>query len=79
VSPVKYELGFYIPADDILHCYSREHFISYISSSSVEAWAKQETSRRRLAVEFICNSLIYAELQAVRLCSFEIEPDAFSL
>jgi hypothetical protein len=25
VSPVKYELGFYIPDDDILHSHCREH------------------------------------------------------
>jgi hypothetical protein len=29
VSPVKYELGFYIPEDDILHSHCREHFRSY--------------------------------------------------
>jgi hypothetical protein len=31
VSPVKYELGSYIPEDDILHSYSRENFKSYIA------------------------------------------------
>jgi hypothetical protein len=30
VSPVKYELGFYIPEDDILHSHRRENLISYI-------------------------------------------------
>jgi hypothetical protein len=29
VSPVKYELGFYIPEDDILHCHRRENLKSY--------------------------------------------------
>jgi hypothetical protein len=29
VSPVKYELGFYIPEDDILHSHRREHAKSY--------------------------------------------------
>jgi hypothetical protein len=28
VSPVKYELGFYIPEDDILHINRREHLKS---------------------------------------------------
>jgi hypothetical protein len=28
---VKYELGFYIPEDDILHSHSRENFKSYIA------------------------------------------------
>jgi hypothetical protein len=31
VSPVKYELGFYIPEDDILHSHSRENLKSYIT------------------------------------------------
>jgi hypothetical protein len=29
VSPVKYELGLYIPEDDILHIHRREHLKSY--------------------------------------------------
>jgi hypothetical protein len=29
MSPVKYELGFYIPEDVILHSHSREHLKSY--------------------------------------------------
>jgi hypothetical protein len=29
VSPVKYELGFYIPEDDILHSHRRENIKSY--------------------------------------------------
>jgi hypothetical protein len=32
VSPVKYELGFYIPEDDILHSDRRENLKSYIGS-----------------------------------------------
>jgi hypothetical protein len=31
VSPVKYELGFYIPKDDILHSRRRENLKSYIA------------------------------------------------
>jgi hypothetical protein len=30
VSPVRYELGFYIPEDDILHSYRRENLKYYI-------------------------------------------------
>jgi hypothetical protein len=33
VSPVKYELGFYIPEDDILHRHRRENLKSYISTN----------------------------------------------
>jgi hypothetical protein len=29
VSPVEYELGFYIPEDDIRHCHRRENLKSY--------------------------------------------------
>jgi hypothetical protein len=29
---MKYELGFYIPEDDILHSQRREHLKSYIAS-----------------------------------------------
>jgi hypothetical protein len=29
VSPVKYELDFYVPEDDILHSYRRENLKSY--------------------------------------------------
>jgi hypothetical protein len=31
VSPVRYELGFYIPEDGILHSHCRENFKSYIA------------------------------------------------
>jgi hypothetical protein len=33
VSPVKYELGFYIPEDDILHSHCRENLKSYLQIS----------------------------------------------
>jgi hypothetical protein len=36
VSPVKYELGFYIPEDDILHSHRREYLKSYIA---LTGWA----------------------------------------
>jgi hypothetical protein len=32
VSPVKYELGFYIPEDGILHSHRRENLKSYIAA-----------------------------------------------
>jgi hypothetical protein len=34
VSPVKYELGFYIPEDDILHSHRRENLKSYIMDNA---------------------------------------------
>jgi hypothetical protein len=41
VSPVKYELGFYFPEDDILHSHCRENLKSYIA---LAGWVLQ---RRR--------------------------------
>jgi hypothetical protein len=35
VSPVKYELGFHIPEDDILHSDRREHLKSYMGRSDL--------------------------------------------
>jgi hypothetical protein len=32
VSPVKYELGFYIPEEAILHNHCRENLTSYVAS-----------------------------------------------
>jgi hypothetical protein len=40
VSPVNYELGFYIPEDDILHSHRRENLKSYIALTS---WTLAET------------------------------------
>jgi hypothetical protein len=39
VSPVKYELGFYIPEDDILHSHRRENLKSYIA---LTGWTLQQ-------------------------------------
>jgi hypothetical protein len=40
MSPVKYELGLYIPEDDILHSHCRENLKSYIA---LTGWALAET------------------------------------
>jgi hypothetical protein len=39
VSPVRYELGFYIPKDDTLHSHRRENIKSYIQTTTSTAWA----------------------------------------
>jgi hypothetical protein len=41
VSPVKYELGFYIPEDDILHSHRRENLKSYMLVLSVEGGLRE--------------------------------------
>jgi hypothetical protein len=40
VSPVKYELGFYIPEDGVLHSHGRENLKSYIA---LTGWTLTET------------------------------------
>jgi hypothetical protein len=39
MSPVRYELGFYIPEDDILHSHRREIFKSHKVWSQVSGFA----------------------------------------
>jgi hypothetical protein len=54
VSPVKYELGFYIPEDDILHSHRRESFESYsvLTSASLAykemLWQEPITQKLRV-------------------------------
>jgi hypothetical protein len=36
--PVKYELGFYIPEDDILHSHRRENLKSHIVLGKIGGW-----------------------------------------
>jgi hypothetical protein len=40
MSPVKYELGSYIPEDDILHSHCREKPNSNVAAVSCRRWAK---------------------------------------
>jgi hypothetical protein len=44
VSPVKYELGFYIPEDDILHSHCRENLKSYIALTGWTLWWRRNVS-----------------------------------
>jgi hypothetical protein len=48
VSPVKYEMGFYIPEDDILHSHRRENFKSYIERTNGYQGVEQEGGVRPL-------------------------------
>jgi hypothetical protein len=41
VSPVKYELGFYIPEDDVLHSHRRENLKSYSERSLAMVYRTQ--------------------------------------
>jgi hypothetical protein len=44
VSPVKYELGFYIPEDDILYSPRRENLKSYIALTGWILWRRSNVS-----------------------------------
>jgi hypothetical protein len=48
VSPVKYELGFYIPEDDILHSDCRENLKSYISPNTIKIIGPRDMKLSRL-------------------------------
>jgi hypothetical protein len=41
---VKYELGFYIPEDDILHSHRRENLQSYIALTGWTLWRRRNVS-----------------------------------
>jgi hypothetical protein len=49
VSPVRYELGFYIPEDDILHSHRRENLKSYIMTVLFNAKYGKECTHAELS------------------------------
>jgi hypothetical protein len=52
VSPVKYELGFYIPEDGILHGRRRENLISYMALTGLALWRRPNVSPVRYELSF---------------------------
>jgi hypothetical protein len=52
VSPVKYELGVYIPEDDILHSHSRENLKSYITLTGWTLWWRRNVSPVKFELGF---------------------------
>jgi hypothetical protein len=44
VSPVKYELGFYIPEDEILHSHCRQNLKSYIALTGWTLYRRRNVS-----------------------------------
>jgi hypothetical protein len=38
VFPLRYELGFYIPEDGIVHSHRRENLISYMALTGLSLW-----------------------------------------
>jgi hypothetical protein len=51
VCPVKYELGFYIPEDDILHSHRREKLKSYIALGWT-LWRRRDISSVKYELGF---------------------------
>jgi hypothetical protein len=60
MSPVRYELGFYIPGGDILQSHCREHLKSYTSA---------ETS-----VSLVCHGMCSVQSSEKRLCRARPSP-----
>jgi hypothetical protein len=52
MSPVKYELIFYIPEDDILHSHSRENLKSYIALTGWALYQRSNVSLVRYELGF---------------------------
>jgi hypothetical protein len=52
VSPVRYELGFYIPEDAILHSHRRENLKSYIALTGWTLQRKRNVSPVRYELGF---------------------------
>jgi hypothetical protein len=52
MSPVRYELEFYIPEDGILHSHRRENLKSYIALTSWTLYRKRNVSPMRYELVF---------------------------
>jgi hypothetical protein len=52
VSPVRYELGSYIPEDDILHSHRREHLKFYIALTGWTLQQRRNVSPVRYELRF---------------------------
>jgi hypothetical protein len=52
VSPVRYELGFYIPEDGILHSHCRENLKSYIALTGWTLYGRRYVSPVRYELGF---------------------------
>jgi hypothetical protein len=52
VSPVKYDLGFYVPKDDILHSHCCGNLKSYIALTGWDVWRRHNVSPVRYELDF---------------------------
>jgi hypothetical protein len=69
VSPVKYELGFYIPEDAILHSHRRENIKSYIASCGFQHTDEETKSKNPVFLRYLFGLV---EVQVERKNSDEI-------
>jgi hypothetical protein len=76
VSPVKYELVFYIPEDDILHSHRRENLKSYIDDLASGRSCDRPT-RSRFSVVFLgprANAEFVPKFHVALLCMLHMQP-----
>jgi hypothetical protein len=66
VSPVKYELGFYIPEDDILHSHRRENLKSYIELTGWALERRRNVSPMKYELGFISQNTAFFIVTAVK-------------
>jgi hypothetical protein len=69
VSPVKYELGFYIPEDGILHSHRRENLKSYIALTGWALYWRHNVSPVKYELGFYIpeDGILHSHRSAVRV------------
>jgi hypothetical protein len=67
VSPVRYELAFYIPEDGILHSLRREDLIAYIAFASWDPQRRRDVSPLRYELGFISQKTAFFIVTAVKI------------
>jgi hypothetical protein len=66
VSPVKYELGFYIPEDGVLHSHRCENFKSYIALTGWTLKQRRNVSPVKYELGFISQETEFFIVTAVK-------------
>jgi hypothetical protein len=66
VSPVKYELGSYIPEDGILHSHRCENLRSYIALTGRTLYRRRNVSPVKYELGFICQKMAFFVVTAVK-------------
>jgi hypothetical protein len=66
MSPVRYELGFYIPEDGIIHSYHGENLKSYIALTGWALKRRGNVSPSRCEMVFLSQKMAFFIVTAVR-------------